>query len=233
MSFPDTLSGAAGSQLRAQFERYAMRIGGRLRLGLSASFTRYGLCRDLTKPITNPSAKISIEVRPMRDADLTSLFSASATRDPAEKLQLAWRKAFVDKGAQRGFVAVDQRSGRPCYVQWLFGEADNEFLSEVGGFPLLRKNEALLENAYTPAEFRGLGIMSAAMALIAERAMDIGADRVLTFVDCDNIASLKGCARSGFQPDQLHHRTRYAFGLISRDRFEALPLSDARRTMTF
>jgi RimJ/RimL family protein N-acetyltransferase len=48
-----------------------------------------------------------------------------------------------------------------------------------------------------------LGIMSAAMALIAERATEVGARHVLTFVDQHNIASLKGCQRAGFHPQRL------------------------------
>ncbi len=46
----------------------------------------------------------------------------------------------------------------------------------------LPPNEALLEGAYTPASHRGLGIMPAAMALIAEKAETIGARYVITFV---------------------------------------------------
>ncbi len=75
--------------------------------------------------------------------------------------------------------------------------------------------------------------MSAAMALIAERATDIGARHVLTFVGDINIASLKGCQRAGFNPRMLHHRTVLGFGMITQDRFETLPEGDPRRTAKF
>ena len=71
------------------------------------------------------------------------------------------------------------------------------------------------------------------MALIAERGGDIGAREVITFVNLENIPSLKGCQRAGFHPDLLHHRTRLAFGLITRDHFERLPASDPRRIEKF
>ena len=222
----------AGLTFRDRLAQNQIRISGRLKLGLHAKFTRYGLSRDLTLPITNPNAKIPIAVRPLQDTDLGLLLSADP-RDPAEKLELAWRRAFVDKGAHGGFVAVDQRNGTPCYVQWLFGFQNNDFIQSLGGFPLLEPQEALLENAYTPPRYRGLGIMSAAMALIAEHASEVGANQVLTFVDQVNIASLKGCQRAGFHPHRLHHRTRLCFGLINRDRFDTLPNSDPRRTATF
>jgi RimJ/RimL family protein N-acetyltransferase len=86
---------------------------------------------------------------------------------------------------------------------------------------------------YTPPAYRGLGIMSAAIALIAERASEFGARHVLTFVGEQNIASLKGCQRAGFHPHMLHHRTSFCFGTITRDRFDKLPDGDSRRTAKF
>jgi hypothetical protein len=56
---------------------------------------------------------------------------------------------------------------------------------------------------------------------IAERAADLGARYVPTFVDERNVPALKACERSGFHPHMLHHRTQMCFGLIRRDRFEA------------
>ena len=143
------------------------------------------------------------------------------------------RRSFIAKGAQRGFVAVDERSNTPCYVQWLFGPEDNAFIARLGGFPSLQKGEALLENAYTPPAYRGFGIMSAAMARIAEHAAGVGARHVLTFVDDDNIASLKGCQRAGFQPVMLHHSVRLAFGTLRRDRFEMFSPGDPKRRAVF
>ncbi|MBX9847196.1 MAG: GNAT family N-acetyltransferase [Xanthobacteraceae bacterium] len=212
---------------------FTARVGGRLRLGLSAKFRRYGLRRDLTLFFENPVAKISIAIRPLQSRDLASLFASNNASDSAERLEIAWRRAFVDKGARGGFVAVDSRNDLPCYVQWLFGARDNEFIRKLGGFPPLQSDQALLENAYTPPAYRGLGIMSAAMALIAERAIDLGAHEVQTFVDEHNIASLKGCQRAGFHPHLLHYRTRLCFGLITRDSFGRLPDDDPRRSTKF
>ena len=227
------LDGRDALSLREGIDQFRIRLGGRFKLGLHAEFTRYGMCRDLALPFTNLNAKIPIAVRPLQDADFGSLFSLQGCSDPTEALQVARQKAFVAKGPRAGFVAVDQRSGTPCHVQWLFGPVDNEFLKRVGGFPLLQPQQALLENVFTPLKYRGWGIMSAAMGLIAERAADIGAQEVLAFVDQNNIASLKGCQRAGFYPYLLHHRTRMAFGLTSRDRLARLPADDPRRTQRF
>src|SRR5580658_5235651 len=156
----------------------ATRLAGRWKLGLRAELTRYGLLRDLTHNFAAPGAKIPLAVRPLADRDLPALFGhAGPESELAERLEVAWRRAFIEKGAR-------------------------------GGFLPLADGEALLENAYTPPAYRGLGVMAAAMAQIAERARDFGARKVLTFVATDNIASLKGCQRSGFYPHLLHRRTR-------------------------
>ena len=50
--------------------------------------------------------------------------------------------------------------------------------------------------------------MGAAMTQVAERAADVGARWVITFVDEQNQASVKGCIRAGFAP-YLRRRERF------------------------
>jgi RimJ/RimL family protein N-acetyltransferase len=222
------------SDLAERLAQLQIRIAGRLRLGLRFESTRFGLRRDLERPFQRPNAKIPISVRPLVEADLPALLSVDDTMtDPRDRFETAWRRAFAAKRMKGGYVAIDERDGTPCYVQWLFGATDNDFVSKLGGFPKLAPDEALLENAFTPARYRGMGIMSAAMALIAERADDIGARHVLTFVEQNNIASLKGCQRSGFFPDLLHRQVRLGFGVFRRDSFIKLANDDPRRVLKF
>jgi RimJ/RimL family protein N-acetyltransferase len=224
----------SASDLAERLAQLQIRIIGRLRLGLHFESTRFGLCRDLERPLQRPTAKIPISVRPLIEEDLPALLAVDDTMaDPRDRYETAWRRAFAARRLKGGYVAVDQRDGTPCYVQWLFGSVDNDFVSKLGGFPKLAVDEALLENAFTPARYRGMGIMSAAMALIAERADDIGARHVLTFVEQDNIASLKGCQRAGFFPDLLHRQVRLGFGVFRRDSFSKLANDDPRRTKKF
>jgi RimJ/RimL family protein N-acetyltransferase len=95
-------------------------------------------------------------------------------------------------------------------MQWVVSAADNKRLKAFAGnlYPVLRSDEALLEGAFTPEAYRGMGIMGAAMALVAERAADHGARYVMTFVDEQNPASFKGCVRAGFSP-YLRRRERF------------------------
>lgn len=227
----DSPRGIAGSEAGRRVRTFFSRVEGRLKLGLAKRTVRYGLRRDLTVPIERPSAKIPISVREVRQEDLAVLLPEdTSTYSEQDRLEIVWRKRFAaDVGSKGCYVAIDERDGSPCYMQWLLAPSQNEVIRRLGGFPQLQKGEALLENAYTPPTHRGLGIMSAAMALIAERGEDVNARYVITFVGEDNIASLKGCRRAGFAPDMLHIRQDYLFGIVRRHRFEPLPADDPRR----
>lgn len=71
-------------------------------------------------------------------------------------------------------------------------------------------------NAFTFKAYRGLCIMPAAMAQIAEKGTSIGARYVNTFVGDDNIASLKGCEKPGFSPYLTRTITTRLFNLSKR-----------------
>jgi RimJ/RimL family protein N-acetyltransferase len=215
------------------FASFKAKVARRLALGISSRVNRYGLKRDLSVAIETPQARIPISVRPARRADLDRLLSGAGVTEPQEMVELNARRAFAEKVAGGAYVAIDERNGTPCYVQWLLGPQKNAVIGELGGFPLLAEGEALLEDAYTPPSHRGLGIMSAAMALIAERGVEVGARHVITFVGKENIASLKGCKRAGFQPYLEHTQRNWLFGTISTDRFEDLPHGDPRREWAF
>jgi GNAT superfamily N-acetyltransferase len=232
-AYGDSIQDHSSFGLGERLKQLSTRIMGRLRLGLRFESTRIGLRRDLSAPFTAPDAKIPISVRPLTEADLPALLALDETASAEDKFETAWRGAFAAKHMKGGYVAIDERNGTPCYMQWLFGADDNDFVLSIGGFPALRQDEALLENAYTPARYRGMGIMPAAMARIAERGTDRGARYVITFVQDDNIPSLKGCQRSGFAPHLRHNQVRLAFGMARRDSFVDLPADDPLRTKKF
>jgi GNAT superfamily N-acetyltransferase len=209
------------------------RIAARLAAGVYFSMERYGLRRDLQTPLQKPKAKIPISVRALQPADRPALFDLDgASDDPSNQSEVGWRRAFA-AGRSGGYVAVDGRDGTPCYVQWLFGAVDNEFVRKMRSFPHLAVDEALLENAYTPSRYRGMGIMASAMAEIAERASEFGARYVWTFVGKDNIASLKGCQRAGFAPDLVHRQIRLGFDYVRWNWFRKLDSADPVRTKSF
>ena len=162
----------------------------------------YGLRRDLAVPFPAPAARVPVTIRPLRDSDVPALLALDAPGlDEAARDERRTRLDMIAAGLRTPYVAVTV-DDRPCYMQWLLGPEENERVQAFfhGIFPRLAADEALLEGAFTPEEFRGQGIMAAAMAQLAELAGPLGARWVVTFVTADNLPSLKGCKRAGFAP---------------------------------
>jgi RimJ/RimL family protein N-acetyltransferase len=180
----------------------------------------YALRRDLHRAFVPPKAKIPIAVREFQESDIAFLLPEDrGTVGRKESIELATRRAHLEAGIPQCYVAIDARDGTPCYFQWLMGPQQNDKIQAhfgAGWFPVLKPDEAILENAYTPVAYRGKGIMSEAMARIAERANGIGCRYVMTFVEVDNIASLKGCQKAGFAPHLLRTESRACFHLIRK-----------------
>lgn len=166
--------------------------------------TRVVLQRDLLRPFQVPTAKIPISVRPITLGERET-FIREAERSPDNELKIRSRIMRVDMGTC--YAAVDA-AGHIGYVQWLFTSADNRALSDFFGknfFPEIDAEEVLLEGAYTLSSHRRLGVMAAAMALIAQAGLEHGARRALTFVGDDNDASIRGCVSAGFTPCQRRY----------------------------
>jgi RimJ/RimL family protein N-acetyltransferase len=183
----------------------------------------YGLRRDLQIPFPSPAAKIPISVRKLVDCDVPILLPDESTLDSRTSWEIRTRRAQHQTQIPQCYVAVDERARTPCYFQWLMGPSHNAEIQSFfeGSFPVLGPDEALLEGAYTPPQYRGMGIMAAAMAQIAERALQFNARYVITFVASDNVPSLKGCVKAGFVP-YVERRTRHLV-LAVRHSFTILP----------
>jgi hypothetical protein len=162
----------------------------------------YGLRRDLLVAFEPAPAKIPITIRPLVGSDIPQLLGAPRSGNGGhESVEDAERISFLRDNIPTCYVAVTE-DDTPCYMQWLMSSEYNDSIQIRFNrvFPLLAPDEALLEDAFTPVAYRGMGIMSHAMALIANQAQAFQARWVITFVEQDNVASLKGCKKAGFVP---------------------------------
>ncbi len=223
LTLPNSLEVAMELLGERRFAEFGIRCAGLI----YEKRTTYGLRRDLREPFEAPKAKIPITIRKLSVEDVSALCPDNQTAiNRKERVELATRRAHYRADIAQCYVAIDQRNGTPCYFQWLMGPEQNAKIQAFfprRWFPLLNDDEALLENAYTPAGYRGNGIMPAAMAQIAERAADLGCRYVHTFVEKTNLPSLKGCKRSGFAPYLTRDEFRLALGTLKRRRFSIVP----------
>lgn len=187
------------------------------------SHTRfYGLRHDLHEPTVVPAARINVDIRPLANGDDLSFLEPDPTLDRNLNWVRQEQRRLVDARIPTCWVAVAE-GNRIAYMQWLIGPSQNRRIQARWGglFPQLAPNEALLEGAYTPEDFRGMGIMPHAMARITEAARELDVRYVITFVKEDNIPALKGCKKSGYTP-HLERRHDW-FMLRRRVAFAPLP----------
>jgi RimJ/RimL family protein N-acetyltransferase len=216
-----------------RIQHYRTRLAERWGAGLHTSKLWYGLRRDLNAEFSTPRARIPISIRELKGTDVPVLFPAETSHmSGQEQLEIRWRRSFLEEGFERCFVAVDERNGEPCYVQWLIGPESNDRLT-ARHFHRLAEDEALLENAYTPVHYRAKGVMPAAMAMIAERAREIGARRVTTFVHAENVPSLKGCWKAGFAPVLTREISSYFFESLHTVSIDEMDKTDPRYGTAF
>ncbi len=220
---------AAGIGLGALAHPAMLRlVADRIRQRLWSTREAIGFRRDLEAPFAAPAASLPLAIVELAADDLPGMLDpALAGASEVDILECASRRALWQRHFGRCFVARAP-DGQACFLQWLFDHRDNAALAAHFGdaFPTLGRDEALVEGAYTPAAFRGLRIMPAAMARIAEHAAATGARYVHTFVGIDNLPSLKGCVRAGFPPHQWRIQRLRLFG--RRTRFLPLPPTFAR-----
>lgn len=217
------LANLARALLASARARQLQGLAHEVRRRFHSDWLHYGLRRDLAEPFEAPSAKIPLTIRPLRRTDLPILLGMNtdemSERGPYVRMH---RLNFSQEGIGQCYVAATE-TDEPCYMQWLMPGSDNPRIERYfhGIFPTLAADEALLEYAFTREGFQGKGIMPAAMARIAEKATDLGARRVITFVDHENVPALKGCQRSGFRP-YLMRSDRWLF-FRRRVSFQPLP----------
>lgn len=183
-----------------------------------------GLRRDLNTHFEEPQAHIPITIRKLRASDAKIFQTSSAFARKFPRLA-AQQLNMVQANIPDCYVAASA-DDTPTYMQWLIGPRQYPRLAQAVGhiFPPLNSDEALLEGAFAYPEFRGMRIMPEAMARIAQKAKEIeGVRYVITYVDIENIPSLKGCKRAGFSPFLL--RTDSWFLFVRSVKFSPLPAS--------
>jgi hypothetical protein len=107
-----------------------------------------------------------------------------------------------------GYVAVTD-SGELAFMLWLIFSSDwprfsHHFKGELS--EPLKADECMFEFAYTFEKFRSLGVMGAALVMIAEEAIRLRPSLkwAYNYVRASNAPSLKGCRNAGFRPYLCH-----------------------------
>ena len=160
----------------------------------------FGLKRDLTIDFKTPKAQIDLLIRPFQPKD-KAYFKADLQNG-----------GLVEKNIPICYVATTSED-IPCHRHWLMDYKQNENIKAFWGesFPVLNADEALIESIFTIPKYRSKGIMPAVLDKMAKKSKNLGLRYLILFVEIDNIPSLKGSHRSGFEPYVLRTEKWFLF----------------------
>lgn len=183
-----------------------------------SSSEAFGLVADLASIPPARAAKIPIGMEPTDPGAFDGFGEEAGRVSGDDAVEVAQRIGLCRAGVATLYTA-DGPDGTPAYAQWLVTRDTQRELHEhlPNLFPDLGPSESLVEGAYTFVSHRGQGAMADGMRQLLERARAAGCDRTYTYVSIDNVPSLRGCARAGFEPDHLRvDRRRFGVRTVTR-----------------
>ena len=167
-----------------------------------------GLRCDLEALPEVPKARVPVEMVPRDPAHAAAFRDELLNVGGADYLQVLLRVWIADAGVRVLYLA-ESPSGSPIYAQWLVRRTDQPRIAKVmpDAHDELSDGEVLLEGAYTFHEFRGYGAMADGMMQLLHDARQDGHRFAITYVGAENVPSLRGCARVGFDLDHVRINT--------------------------
>lgn len=182
----------------------------------------FGLRCDLTKLPPIPKAKMPVKMEPVDWKCYGAFATEFALVTGHDAVEVYARERLREAGVSGAHQTVSE-NGEAAFVHWLVMASAQDGLHrfQPGRYRHLGPDEALIEGAYTFTAYRGKGLMIEGMGQLLVKARDAGAKTAWTYVALENLPSLRGCARVGFEPDHLR-RNRRRLGAMQT---EFLPLT--------
>jgi hypothetical protein len=201
-------------------------IGGELRRRLASEEVNFGLRCELERLPPLKQARIPLTLGRC-DGSFNGFRVELERTSGADYGRVLRRQKLHAQALPSMYVALNAEAA-PVYVQWLMTSADQITFGDSSQlwFPL-KPDEVLLEFAYTFTPFRGFGVMGDAMGRLLRVAAQSGARWARTYVSDDNIPSLRGCSKVGFELDHVRTTTN-RLGTV-RNRFAAPAEGDRQR----
>lgn len=184
-----------------------------LRPGLYSQIILEGLERNLADQDIEINSQVKYYLQRATARDIEEIYRKAQVEKPASRQELIIRKRFFDIGFHNCYIARDALNDDICYMQWMISWKDENAGSPdfMMRFKRLGQLDVQLEHAYTFEKYRGKKVMPAVMNDLFRIARERGFKRVITYVGADNIASLKGCQKVGFQKYEEIHWRRILF----------------------
>jgi GNAT superfamily N-acetyltransferase len=174
------------------------------------AFTR--LEKNLEDSIRTPcGVKYSLSLATKED--MQEVLQRVKTEGNNSARELVQRNWFYECGFHNCYIARVNDSGEICHLAWLVFPDEESIVEQdlKERLPALKREQCLLENAYTFTTYRGRGLMSSVIVQLSEMARSRGCKRMIAYVREDNLASLKACETAGFKKYDEEHELKLLF----------------------
>lgn len=152
------------------------------------------LKRDLSKKLIPAKPRIEINVRELCLRDFEDAKHFSFSKD---------RLSLFKKRLDNGYIALGAfNNSELIYLCWLSLD-DFESPVNLGDKILLDRDEALLLDAFTHPDYRGLGIHTYMNAIRLNRLIDIGKKRAVVLLLSENVPARRSQSKVGFDAEYL------------------------------
>lgn len=177
-----------------------------------------GLEKRLDESIPGKPSAYEYTLTPASPEDVDEFFQKMAYETKKSRYQVLERRWFYESGFHNCYVARASDTNELCHIRWLVTSQDEKVRAEAFGsrLPKLKEDEVLSENVYTLEKYRGKGIQISVGLQVAEIARKQGFRRLITYVAEDNIASLRGSKRVGYQAFEMVSQRHILFRTVRK-----------------
>ena len=145
--------------------------------------------------LRNPTGKL----RKLESNDLKILKDCLNKLNYNDKKELLSRILFYQNGFDNCYIFLI--NGQIAYLQWLIYPSENTIIDKYykKNYYPLRKNQIMIENAFTFPNFRGRGLFPFVTQSLLQIAKDQGYKSVVSYIKKNNIISLNEFIKMGFK----------------------------------
>ena len=168
--------------------------------------------------IPQVEAKVKYTLRLASKEDIDEVLRKAKTESKDMAQNLVYRRWLYEEGYHNCYIARTADTNEICFLQFIIYPEDEKLLQ--GRFriwlPELKEDEAIIEGTYTFEKFRGNRLHPAITAEQLRICKSKGIKRVISYVEKNNLASLKGFERAGYTPFEEIYKQRILFGVRRR-----------------
>lgn len=143
---------------------------------------------------------INYHIQTATEEDMNEVMVKAKTESNQSVQFLVHRRWLYDCGFRSWYIARTRFNNALCHMQCVIRPEDNDLVerSFKNWFPQQKEDEVLIDGVYTFETFRGMGLFTAVLNEVCEIIREEGYRRIKTYIEKNNVTSIKGFERVGF-----------------------------------